>query len=205
VVKVDCSGPRRPMMTTSTPRRAAAPARGRRCRCCQDVRIGHQDPATSSATLPLPTTTARSGQIGRHLLEMRVGVVPAHEVDRRHAARQILPGDVQRPVGLRADRVDDGVVRSASSSPACRPTAMLPKNRNRGSNAVFSNCLADRLDLRVVRRHAGTHQDPTGWAASPACRRECPAPAVRRPNRRRTSAAKPPQYPEGPAPTIATK
>ncbi len=50
------------------------------------------------------------GEVGRHLLEVRVRVVPADEVDGGDAAGQILTGDVQRPVGLRADGVDHRVV-----------------------------------------------------------------------------------------------
>ena len=53
---------------------------------------------------------AAGRQIGRHLLEVRVRVVPADEVDGGHAAGQVLAGDAQRPVGLGADGVDHGVI-----------------------------------------------------------------------------------------------
>ena len=67
--------------------------------------------ATSSATLPLPTTTARApDRSGAICSKLRVRVVPAHEVDGGDAARQVLAGNVQRAVGLRADGVDHGVV-----------------------------------------------------------------------------------------------
>ena len=49
-------------------------------------------------------------QVGRHLLEVRVRVVPADEVDGGDAAGQLLAGNVQRTVGLGADRVDHRVV-----------------------------------------------------------------------------------------------
>ena len=51
-----------------------------------------------------------AGQVGRYLLEVRVRVVPADEIDRGDAAGQLFAGDVQRPIRLRADRVDDRVV-----------------------------------------------------------------------------------------------
>ena len=41
---------------------------------------------------------------------MRVGVVPADEVDRGHTAGQVLAGDAECPVGLGADGVDHRVV-----------------------------------------------------------------------------------------------
>ena len=67
--------------------------------------------ATSSATLPLPTTTARSpDEVELELLEVGVAVVPGDELGGRPRAGQVLAGDPEPPVGLRADRVDDRVV-----------------------------------------------------------------------------------------------
>lgn len=72
---------------------------------------------------------------------MRVGVVPADEVHRRDAARQVLARDAHRTVGLGAHGVDHRVVALCQfvgrDVSADRDT--LPKNRNRGSSAVFSN------------------------------------------------------------------
>ena len=118
--------------------------------------------ATSRATLPLPTTTARPRrQVGCHLLEVRVGVVPADEVDGGDAAGQFLAGNAQRPVGLRADGVDHRVVALGQLGGvhvlADHDVAEEPEPR---IQCRLLELGADRLDLRMVRGHAGTHQPP---------------------------------------------
>ena len=68
---------------------------------------------TSIATLPFPTTTARSPERSNdELLEVGVAVVPGDELGGGPRARQVLAGDAHAPVGLRADRVDDRVVEA---------------------------------------------------------------------------------------------
>ena len=120
--------------------------------------------ATSSATLPLPTTTARApDRSGVASSKLRVRVVPAHEVDGGDAARQVLAGNVQRAIGLRPDGIDDGVVALGEFGGlhvlADHDVAEEPEARVFGG---LFELLADRLDLRVVGRDAGAHQPPRG-------------------------------------------
>ena len=100
-------------------------------------------------------------QVGRHLLEMRVRVVPAHEVHGRDAAGQILAGDVQRPVGLRADGVDHRVVAFGQLARmnvfADRDVAEEPEP---WVGRRLLELPADRLDLRMVGGDARAHQTP---------------------------------------------
>ena len=108
------AGPRRPSTTTSRTRAppAAPRARGRRCRCApvasgSVVRIR----ATSRATLPLPTTTARScAQVDVEIRLIGVAVVPGHEVGGGAASGQVLPRYAEASVLRRAGGVHDGVV-----------------------------------------------------------------------------------------------
>ena len=97
--------------------------------------------ATSTATLPFPTTIARSPERSNsRLLEVGMAVVPGDEGGRGPRAGQVLAGDAHPPVGLGADRVDDRVVeRSSSAGLTSWPTSTLPKKRKPGSFAVFSN------------------------------------------------------------------
>ena len=97
-------------------------------------------------------------------------VVPADEVDGGHAAGQVLTGDAKWPVGLRADGVDHGVVVLGEFGwlhmLADGDVAEEPEPRVRRDLLELP---ADRLDLGMVRRHAGPHQAPRASAASPAC------------------------------------
>jgi hypothetical protein len=77
-----------------------------------------------------------------HVCEMRVRVVPTHEVDGGNGASQVLAGGVQGPIRLGTDGVDDTVVAFREfGCLTCSPTATLPKNLKRGSSAVFVNVL----------------------------------------------------------------
>ena len=85
----------------------------------------------------------------------------ATNVGRRPRAGQVLAGDAEPPVGLRADRVDDGVVEPrelvvrdvaadldvAEEAEARPPRDLLERAR-------------DRLDLRVVGRDAEPDEPP---------------------------------------------
>ena len=51
------------------------------------------------------------------LLEVGMAVVPGDENGGGPRARQVLAGDLEPPVGLRADRVDDGVVEVERDRP----------------------------------------------------------------------------------------
>ena len=117
--------------------------RRRSCRSARaPPRVSASIRATSSATFPFPTTTARShGEVERELLEVGMAVVPGDELGGRPRAGEVLAGNAQPPVGLRADRVDDRVVQRARAHRARRPR---PPRRCRGSGspgraAIFSN------------------------------------------------------------------
>ena len=104
---------------------------------------------------------APARNVGRHLLEVRVRVVPADEVDGGHAAGQVLAGNAQRPVGLRADGVDHRVVALGQLGGlhmvADHDVAEEPEPRIQRRLLELG---ADRLDLRMVRGDAGAHQAP---------------------------------------------
>ena len=97
--------------------------------------------AQSTATLPFPITTTRSCERSNSsVLEVGVAVVPGDECGGRPGAGQVLARDPQRPVGLRADGVDDGVVELQQLVVRDDvPTSTLPKKRKPGRAAVFSN------------------------------------------------------------------
>ena len=67
--------------------------------------------ATSSATFPLPMTTARSsGEVEVELLEVGVAVVPGDELGGRPRAGQVLARNAETTVRLRADGIHHRVV-----------------------------------------------------------------------------------------------
>ena len=77
----------------------------------QHVGVGHQDARDVDRDIAVADHhRAAAGQVGRHLLEVRVRVVPTDEVDGGDTAGQLLTGDAQGAVGLRADGVDHRVV-----------------------------------------------------------------------------------------------
>ena len=94
---------------------------------------------------------------------MRVRVVPADEVDGRHAAGQFLAWDAERAVGLRADGVDHRVVALGQFGRlhvfADHDVAEEPEPRIQRGLLELG---ADRLDLRMVRRDTGADQPPRG-------------------------------------------
>ena len=52
-----------------------------------------------------------TGEVELQVLEVRVAVVPGNELRRGPRPGKVLAGDPEAPVRLRADRVEDGVVR----------------------------------------------------------------------------------------------
>ena len=114
VVNAACAGPRRPSTRISRipePRIAAIASSVVSVGSISSA-VSASIRATSTATFPLPTTTARSAERSNGtILEVRVAVVPGDERRRRPRAGQILAGDVHPPVGLRAEGVDDRVVQ----------------------------------------------------------------------------------------------
>ena len=53
---------------------------------------------------------ALAGEVEDEVAVVGMAVVPADEVGRRPAPGEVLAGDAAAPVGLGADRIDDGVV-----------------------------------------------------------------------------------------------
>lgn len=75
-------------------------------------------------------------------------VVPADEIDGGDTARQVLTGDVQHAIGLRADGVDHGVVALGELAGLdVFADDHIAEEAEAGSSAVFSNCLLIDLIL----------------------------------------------------------
>jgi len=90
---------------------------------------------------------------------VRVGVVPADELRRGMAARQILTRDIHAAVGLRADGIHDRVV--APGEIVVRDVLAegdVPEEAEAGMLGDAVVDLRDRFDLLVVGRHAAAHQ-----------------------------------------------
>ena len=86
--------------------------------------------------VPVPDhDRALAREVELELLEVGMAVVPGDERGRGPGAGQVLAGDPEPAVGLRADRVDDARRRAAPSSAGLtsRPTSTLPKKRKPGS------------------------------------------------------------------------
>ena len=130
----------------------------------QHVGVGDQDARDVQRDVAVADDDgAAAREIGRHLLEVGVRVVPADEVDGGDAAGQVLAGNAQRSVRLGADRVDHRVVALGELGGlhvfADHDVAEEPEPRiQRG----LLELRADRLDLRMVGRDAGAHQTPRG-------------------------------------------
>ena len=98
------------------------------CRAGQDAGEVHRHVAVSD----------HGGALGRQVeaevAEVRVGVVPAHELGGRVAAGQMLAGDAHAPVRARADGVDDRVVvgRSGPRGSGRGPSRRCRRSGTRG-------------------------------------------------------------------------
>ena len=112
-VNAACTGPRRPSMRISRSGEAAIASAA-----ASIVSVGASSSAVSAsiraqsiATLPFPITTTRSRvEVEVEVLEVRVAVVPGDERGGRPRSGQVLAGDAEPAVGLRAHGVDDRVV-----------------------------------------------------------------------------------------------
>lgn len=88
-------------------------------------------------------------------------VVPADEIDGGDTARQVLTGDVQHAIGLRADGVDHGVVALGELAGLdVFADDHIAEEAEAGVLGRLFELLADRLDLGVIRRDPGAHQPP---------------------------------------------
>src|SRR5690606_16624766 len=98
-------------------------------------------------------------QVRRQIAIVGVGVVPADELGGRVAAGQVFAGNAHLAVGLRADRVDDGVVVAqqvgVAQVLAQLDVAVEAEARHLGDLLVD---LGHRLNLGMVGRDAAAHQ-----------------------------------------------
>ncbi len=88
-----------------------------------------------------------------------MAVIPGHKLRCRVAADQVVAGDAQRPVGLRAGRVEDLVViilEIIDGFIAAQLHVAKEAETGIGGDAVEGG--RHRLDLLVVGGHAVTHQ-----------------------------------------------
>ena len=95
------------------------------------------------------------------LLIVGMAVVPGDELGRRPRAAQILAGNPEPSVSLRADRVDDGVVEAHEIG----VVDVAPKLHvaEESEARLFRDPLErprDRLQLRVIRRHPEPDKSP---------------------------------------------
>jgi hypothetical protein len=94
-------------------------------------------------------------QVERQLLVIRVAVVPGDELRGRPRAGQLLARDLEPPVGLGAERVDDGVVQA--SEVGVRQVSAHLDVAEEPEAGLLGNALErarDALQLRMVGRHA---------------------------------------------------
>ena len=197
LVKAACAGPRRPSTTTGAPRsRAAPPARGRRRRCAPARRVAGEQPRDVGRDVAVADDHGGLvRQVGREVAVVGVAVVPADERRGGQAAGQVLAGDAERAVRLRAHGVDDRVVAAhevrvghagADLDVAEEPAA--------AAEDAARERLVQALDLAVVGRDARAQEPPRRGQAldevdvGPARRGAAAAPRrTRRRARRRRS------------------
>ena len=157
-----CAGPRRPSRTTSSICAFASSASAWSAVSVRASSAGSSTSirATSTATLPLPITTALPrGQVELLVGGVGVAVVPGDESGRRIRAGPILARDAEPVVVRGPDRVHDRVIAleqlGAGDVRAQLDAAEEPKARL-GRRLVVDP--RDRLDLRVVRSDTGADQ-----------------------------------------------
>ena len=142
--------------------------------------------ATSSATLPAPTTTARSTRGRTRAPGSRGGRCTRRRTRSRSTSRAGPRRGSRVRRGLRADRVHDGVVgASRSACSTSRPTSTLPKNRKPGRWAMRSKARETSFSFGW----SGATPSRTRPQASGAARAGPPPPAGRRGRGRRGAEA----------------
>ena len=104
---------------------------------------------------------ALAREVERELLEVGVAVVPGDELGGGEGAGEILAGNPQPPVGLRADRVDHGVVEAGELLVGDVPADLDVAEE---AEARLLRGLLERprdgLDLRVIGRDAEADEPP---------------------------------------------
>jgi hypothetical protein len=100
----------------------------------------------------------RAGEVEAHVVEVRMGVVPADELGRRVRARKLLARDPHAPVRPRSGRVDRRVVVVGEIGVGHVAAELhVPEEAEVrvGRDAVVDP--GHGLDLLVVRRHPAAH------------------------------------------------
>ena len=102
-----------------------------------------------------------AGQVERELLEVGVAVVPGDELGGGPGAGEILAGNAHAPVGLRADRVDDGVVEAGELLVGDVPADLdVPEEAEAGPLRGLLERARDRLDVGMIGRDAEADEPP---------------------------------------------
>ena len=100
-------------------------------------------------------------QVELELLEIGVAVVPGDELGGRPRAGEVLAGDAEPAVGLRAEGVDDGVVEPRQIGVRqIAPDLDVAEEPEAGLLGDPLERARDALQLRMVRRDAQPHEPP---------------------------------------------
>ena len=135
---------------------------GRRVRRRELLRGEREHPGAVDRDVPVPDhDRPLVREVELAVLEVGVAVVPGDELGGRPRARQVLAGDAEPPVGLRADRVDDRVVEPQQLLVA--DGRSRPRRCRRSGSPAARGLLErarDGLDVLVVGRDAEPDEAP---------------------------------------------
>jgi hypothetical protein len=100
-------------------------------------------------------------QVERETLEVGMAVVPRDELGRSPRAGEILAGNSEAAIALRADGVEHGVVQRGELLVADVPTDLdVPEEAEARPCRDLLEGPRDGLELRMVGRHAEPHEAP---------------------------------------------
>ena len=121
-----------------------------------------QDPRHVGGDVPVADhDRAPRRQVELEVAVVGVAVVPGDELGRRPAAGQVLAGDAERLVGLRAGGVDDRrVVLHQLGVGDVDPDLDVPEEAAAAFQRLALEGVLQALDLLVVGRHAAAQQAP---------------------------------------------
>ena len=100
-------------------------------------------------------------EVEHEVAVVRMAVVPSHELGSRPAPRQVLAGDPERLVGLRAGGVDHrGVVAHQLLVRDIRPDLHIAEEAAAARERLPIERVVQALDLLVVGRHPAAQEPP---------------------------------------------
>ena len=109
---------------------------------------------------------ALAGEVEHAVAEVRVAVVPGHELGGGPAAGKVLAGNAHAAVGLGADRVDHRVVAGVQVGVGDVAAVLdVAVEAELGVRRGLLVDAADRLDVGVVGRDSAAHEPPGGGQA----------------------------------------